>query len=66
MCVLVGKDKYRIRCFMGHNTIHFDIENFRLPNSYIESCPKPPKKPKRRRIGDAIPRISEAVASGCT
>ena len=35
---------------MGDNSFHFDIENFRLPNNYIESCPKPPKKPKRRRI----------------
>jgi hypothetical protein len=35
---------------MGDNTIHFDIEKFKLPNNYIESCPEPPKKPKRRRI----------------
>jgi hypothetical protein len=36
---------------MGHNAFHFDIEKFRLPNNYIESCPQPPKKPpKRRRI----------------
>jgi len=35
---------------MGDNTFRFDIDNFRLPNNYIESCPKPPKKPKRRRV----------------
>ena len=34
--VLVDKDKYRIRCFMGDNTINFDIDNFRLPNNSIE------------------------------
>ena len=38
---------------MADNNILFDIERFRLTNNYIESCPKPtkkPEKPKRRRV----------------
>ena len=35
---------------MGDNTFRFEIEKFKLPNNYIESCLKPPKKPKRRLI----------------
>ena len=28
----------------------FDIEKFRLPNNYMESCPKSPRKPKKPRL----------------
>ncbi len=28
----------------------FDIENFSLPNNYIEFCRKPPKKPKKPQL----------------
>ena len=35
---------------MGDNTFRFDVDNFRLPNNSIESCPKPPRRSKRRRI----------------
>ena len=29
-----------------------DIEKFRLPDSYMESCPKPPKKSRKPRLND--------------
>ena len=35
---------------MDNKIITFDIENFRLPNNYIGSCPKPPKKPRKPRL----------------
>ena len=28
--------------------ITLDIENFRLPNNYIVSCPVPPQKPRTK------------------
>ncbi len=34
---------------MDNKIIKLDIEKFRLPNNYIESHPKPPKRPSRQR-----------------
>ena len=35
---------------MDNRIITLDIEEFRLPNNYIGSCPKPPKKPRKPRL----------------
>lgn len=35
---------------MDNNISTFNIEKFRLPDNYIEFCPKPPKKPKKPRL----------------
>ena len=35
---------------MDNDISIFDIEKFRLPNNYIEFCPKPPNKPKKPRL----------------
>jgi hypothetical protein len=37
---------------MDDEVITLDIENFRLPNNYIRTCPKPPKKPRKPRFTD--------------
>ena len=35
---------------MDDKVITLDIENFRLPNNYIRTCPEPPKKPRKPRF----------------
>jgi hypothetical protein len=35
---------------MDNEFITFDIEKYRLPNNYIEFCPKPPKKQNKPRL----------------
>ena len=35
---------------MDDKVITLDIENFRLPNNYVGTCPKPPKKPRKPRF----------------
>ena len=35
---------------MDDKVITLDIENFRLPNNYIRTFPKPPKKPRKPRL----------------
>jgi hypothetical protein len=37
---------------MDNKISAFDIEKFRLPDSYMESCPKPPKKSRKPRLND--------------
>ena len=48
---------------MDNKISTFDIENFRLPNNYIRTCSKPPKKPRRPRVsGNFIRTIPLAWA----
>jgi len=35
---------------MDNKISTFDIENFRLPNNYMRTCPKPSKKPRKPRF----------------
>ena len=37
---------------MDNKISTFNIEKFRLPDNYMESCPKPPKKSKKPRLND--------------
>ena len=37
---------------MDNKISTLDIEKFRLPDSYMESCPKPPKKSRKPRLND--------------
>ena len=37
---------------MDNKISTLDIKKFRLPDSYMESCPKPPKKSRKPRLND--------------
>jgi hypothetical protein len=49
MYLFIGVDIIGVM-LMDNKISTFDIENFRLPNNYIRTCPKAPKKPRKPRF----------------
>jgi hypothetical protein len=49
MYLFIGVDIIGVM-LMDDKISTFDIENFRVPNNYIRTCPKPPKKPRKPRF----------------
>jgi hypothetical protein len=51
MYVFIRYDRIGVM-LMDNEISALDIEKFRLPDSYMESCPKPPKKSRKPRLND--------------
>jgi hypothetical protein len=49
MYVFIGVDITGVM-LMDNQISVFDMKNFRLPNNYIRTCPKPPRKPRKPRF----------------